>query len=998
MIPRAALALGALAGAAAFGAAPEPWPPLNGGSFSGRAQPASPDPLVRYVWPLPAVDDRVLQIIELAPAAVGAGPATAAGSFANASAAAGAVACAIRVTGGGTLVVDFGVEFAGWFEFDSPDIAPADARALTLGIGEYDAVDYVGGFKQGAPAAYNGTFRLETSPVGPELYEGVRFAFMTLPAAPSRPFTITALRGVAQAKPVNYVGSFSSAGDPVLEAVWYAAAYTVRATLQADYMGSILMNRGDRFSWTGDAHPTQAASMAAFGNYAFVYNNLNRTKADCQGIATYCLYFVLSVNDYWRATGDAAGVRALAPAVATHLDEAAARWADPQGLRFVGWDDRTGSGFANNTTPETQALYRLLAIRAWAAAAAFLGATGDAAAAAKYAALAANRTAAMRAAGGAPWYGALGLHASADAVNAGFLTPAEAAGVAAGALGDAVKLPSQSNFNQYFILQALGGLGQLDRAVESVRAVWGAVLDAGATTFWETSHPSVATIMPPGPAPPAAEQSGWVSLCHPWAAGPTPWLTAWVAGIRPLEPGFRRVLLAPHVAHSMHGVAGAAATPHGAVSLNASRGGALRVELPAGVAAATLQLSAVTLARLLGVAAVDAADVDLVDAASGAVLASRVAAPADAPLLDEANAPRGRARALVAELAGGRAHALRVALRRAAGAPPPPPLPPWAPRGSPFPPPAWPGRFVGADYATRGDWRGVYGADGYVLLGFDAPRAAGNPFCGASGEGSTLSLRCVDAGATIDAVSFGAYGDAAVGACPNLRAGACDAPNATAVLAAACVGKAACHVDINNSAFGGDPCPGTPKVASVVAHCTGAGGGLQPGADAPPADRAALPGYVTSVTAQTPAVSGLCAARGSWSNGTDDVRALADPAGGAARHLGFVQPCGCPTAPVDILLSDAAKAAGRKYRLSLYFVDFAPSATCGGLDGTARTQEVYLLTGYPDLSPATPRQYLANFSGGVWMSYDVAGDIRVRISTIRGDMAVLSALAFDAAA
>ena len=55
--------------------------------------------------------------------------------------------------------------------------------------------------------------------------------------------------------------------------------------------------------------------------------------------------------------------------------------------------------------------------------------------------------------GGSPWYGAFGLHARAEAVTAGFLTPAEAAGVAAGPLGDIVKLPSQSNFNQYFILQ-----------------------------------------------------------------------------------------------------------------------------------------------------------------------------------------------------------------------------------------------------------------------------------------------------------------------------------------------------------------------------------------------------------------------------------------------------------------------------------------------------------------------------------------------------------------
>ena len=65
--------------------------------------------------------------------------------------------------------------------------------------------------------------------------------------------------------------------------------------------------------------------------------------------------------------------------------------------------------------------------------------------------------------------------------------------------------------------------------------------------------------------------------------------------------------------------------------------------------------------------------------------------------------------------------------------------------------------------------------------------------------------------------------------------------------------------------------------------------------------------------------------------------------------------------------------------------DFAPTTACGGpIDGSPLSQEVYLLTGYPDLSPATERQYLRDFRGGVWWSYTVVGNIRVRISTIRG--------------
>jgi hypothetical protein len=167
---------------------------------------------------------------------------------------------------------------------------------------------------------------------------------------------------VSQAKPVNYVGAFSSAGDPLLEQIWYAGAYTVRATLQANYMGSILEDRGDRISWTGDAHPTQITSMVAFANYAFVLNNLNRTScADCcNGIATYCLYFVLSVVDFWRETRDAATLAYFVPIVAAKLEAAYALFPNPHSLRFVGHDDRLGNGFCNSTTPETQMVYRFL--------------------------------------------------------------------------------------------------------------------------------------------------------------------------------------------------------------------------------------------------------------------------------------------------------------------------------------------------------------------------------------------------------------------------------------------------------------------------------------------------------------------------------------------------------------------------------------------------------------------------------------------------------------
>jgi hypothetical protein len=40
----------------------------------------------------------------------------------------------------------------------------------------------------------------------------------------------------------------------LLTKIWYASAYRVKASLVQDYFGAILMDRGDRISWTGDAH------------------------------------------------------------------------------------------------------------------------------------------------------------------------------------------------------------------------------------------------------------------------------------------------------------------------------------------------------------------------------------------------------------------------------------------------------------------------------------------------------------------------------------------------------------------------------------------------------------------------------------------------------------------------------------------------------------------------------------------------------------------------
>lgn len=248
------------------------YPPVSG-VLSGKPVPESPDPLVAYRWTNPRASDG-LESYLLTPVSVGIDRPENVKRI-------GKKTAAIRVDGPCDLMFDFGRVSAGWLEFDSDDL---DGE-VEMSISEYTepAVLNAGAqhpHKTAVPVRYGNTYRLE---LNTELYEGVRYGWIHVRSL-RRPATISAVRLVCQTKPANYEGSFRCS-DPTLTRIWYTGAYTVKLNLLKEYFGAILMERSDRHSWTGDAHPSQAASMVAFGNYDFVKQNLYYTSTQFNGIA-----------------------------------------------------------------------------------------------------------------------------------------------------------------------------------------------------------------------------------------------------------------------------------------------------------------------------------------------------------------------------------------------------------------------------------------------------------------------------------------------------------------------------------------------------------------------------------------------------------------------------------------------------------------------------------------------------------------------------------------
>jgi len=89
-----------------------------------------------------------------------------------------------------------------------------------------------------------------------------------------------------------------------------------------------------------------------------------------------------------------------------------------------------------------------------------------------------------------------------------------------------------SPFAVFFLLEELAHQDRQADILWWIRDRWGFMLDAGATTFWET-FPGFEKDVPTR------------SHCHAWSAAPTYFLSRYQLGVSPAEPGFKAVHIAP---------------------------------------------------------------------------------------------------------------------------------------------------------------------------------------------------------------------------------------------------------------------------------------------------------------------------------------------------------------------------------------------------------------------------------------------------------------------
>jgi hypothetical protein len=378
--------------------------------------------------------------------------------------------------------------------------------------------------------------------------------------------------------PVTRIGNFESS-DARLNKIWETAVYTAHLSMQDSILDGIKRDRG---RWIGDDEVINRVIADVFGDNRLVKAALedaigpSPVTDHVNGLPGYSAWWVIAEAEYVRRRGDLRQLQSvkarlleLLPRMERELDTRGVYVAASGAKPFVDWA-KDLSADSSEARRATHFEYML----AFRQAAWLLHLAGDEANASKYGV----RADAMTEAAQKYLKGESGAYGDRWQTNAIAVLASAATSTAQ---RDAIwKVLARTVYGRKpedvitpyygsYLLSAMAELGHRKEALDWMRAYWGGMLVAGATSFWEAWDPAWAG----EDSHARLEADGKVgynaSLAHGWASGPAAWLLEEVLGVRAVQPGFGIVQIRPDIA-GLDWARGAIATPLGAVHVEAS--------------------------------------------------------------------------------------------------------------------------------------------------------------------------------------------------------------------------------------------------------------------------------------------------------------------------------------------------------------------------------------------------------------------------------------------
>ena len=409
---------------------------------------------------------------------------------------------------------------------------------------------------------------------------GFRFVRIDLPDD-SVELQLKEIRAIATYRDIPYKGSFRCS-DERLNQIWQTGAYTVHLNLQEYLWDGI---KRDRLVWIGDMHPEVMTVNTVFGYNEAVPKSLDLTRNITplpnwmNGISSYSIWWLLIQRDWFRYQGDWTYLQSqkeylvdLLKVLISKVDASGREHLD--GMRFLDWP--------SNENPEAiNAGLQALMVQAMKYGAELCSLLQEP----ELASTCLETEARLRKA--APQVIKPFLALKKKPTEPGMKQAAALlawAGLMEANEADQKYLSQEgghgfSTFYGYYMLRSMALAGNYSGALDIIRSYWGAMLDMGATTFWEDFNldwlPNAAPIdelVPAGKKDIHGDFGAYCykgfrhSLCHGWASGPTSWLTEYVLGVEVLEPGCRVLRIVPHLA-DLEWVEGTFPTPKGIVKI-----------------------------------------------------------------------------------------------------------------------------------------------------------------------------------------------------------------------------------------------------------------------------------------------------------------------------------------------------------------------------------------------------------------------------------------------
>ena len=473
-----------------------------------------------------------------------------------------------------SVLLDFGTELYGGIEIAAAirgEKKPIKVR-VRLGESVSEAMsDAIDNSRPGMQSATNEhslrDFTLEIPWLGTVEIGNSGFRFVRIDLLDKEvEFPLRAVRAIARYRDIPYLGSFKSS-DERLNKIWETGAYTVHLNMQ-DYLWDGI--KRDRLVWVGDMHPEVMTINSVFGDNEVVRKSLDFARDTTplpgwmNGISSYSLWWIILHRDYYLHQGDMAYLKAQQSYLKKLIPQITSRVSGGKenldGGRFLDWPTAENEAVIHSGL---QAL-TLLTMEAGADIATWLGDQ-------ELKNLCANTAKALK------------KHSPSDQGNKQAAALLSLVNLIPSKKAADVILKDGANdfatFYGYYMLEALAKAGKYQEAMDIISDYWGAMLDLGATTFWENfvyaervnatridqlSISDKFDIHADGGAHCYIGLRG--SLCHGWASGPTSWLTAHVLGIKVMEPGSKVIQIRPNLGNLQY-AEGTYPTPYGIIKV-----------------------------------------------------------------------------------------------------------------------------------------------------------------------------------------------------------------------------------------------------------------------------------------------------------------------------------------------------------------------------------------------------------------------------------------------